>query len=147
MEYRRLGATGLKVSELCLGCMTFGRESDEKESFRIAAKFFEGGGNFLDTANVYAAGKSEEITGRIIKDRRSEVILATKVRFNANIFIGKPVPPNEWGLSRGHIMAEVEASLKRLGTDYIDLYQVHAWDFEAPIEETLPTPRFVFVSG
>ncbi len=137
MEYRRLGATGLKVAELCLGCMTFGRESDENESRKIIDRYIEAGGNFLDTANVYAAGMSEQITGRLIKDRRKSLVLATKVRFNANLFIGKPVGPNEWGLSRGHIMAEVEASLTRLGTDYIDLYQVHAWDFETPIEETM----------
>jgi aryl-alcohol dehydrogenase-like predicted oxidoreductase len=137
MEYRRLGATGLKVSELCLGAMTFGRETDETESRRILDKFVEVGGNFIDTANVYAAGASEEILGRIIGERRNSLILATKVRFNANIFLGKPVGPNEWGLSRGHIMAEVERSLTRLRTDYIDLYQVHAWDFETPIEETM----------
>ena len=137
MEYRRLGATGLKVSELCLGCMTFGRESDESEARKITDRFLEVGGNFLDTANVYAAGASEEITGHLIKDRRNSLVLATKVRFNANLFIGKPVGPNEWGLSRRHILSEVESSLRRLGTDYIDLYQVHSWDFETPIEETL----------
>jgi aryl-alcohol dehydrogenase-like predicted oxidoreductase len=137
MEYRRLGATGLKVSELCLGCMTFGRETDEATARRIIDRYLELGGNFLDTANVYAAGASEEITGRIIKDRRDSVVLATKVRFNANIFLGKPVPPNDIGLSRRHIMAEVERSLRRLQTDYIDLYQVHSWDFETPIEETM----------
>jgi aryl-alcohol dehydrogenase-like predicted oxidoreductase len=137
MEYRRLGATGLKVSELCLGCMTFGRETDEATARRIIDRYLELGGNFLDTANVYAAGASEEITGRIIKDRRDSVVLATKVRFNANIFLGKPVPPNDIGLSRRHIMAEVERSLRRLQTDYIDLYQVHSWDSETPIEETM----------
>jgi aryl-alcohol dehydrogenase-like predicted oxidoreductase len=137
MEYRRLGATGLKVSELCLGCMTFGRETDEATARRIIDRYLELGGNFLDTANVYAAGASEEITGRIIKDRRDSVVLATKVRFNANIFLDKPVPPNDIGLSRRHIMAEVERSLRRLQTDYIDLYQVHSWDFETPIEETM----------
>jgi aryl-alcohol dehydrogenase-like predicted oxidoreductase len=137
MQYRRIGATGLKVSELCLGCMTFGRETDESESRRIVDRFVEAGGNFLDTANVYAAGASEEITGRAIKERRNQLVLATKVRFNANLFMGKPVEPNEWGLSRKHILQEVECSLRRLGTDYIDLYQVHSWDFETPIEETL----------
>ncbi len=137
MEYRRLGATGLKVSELCLGCMTFGRETDEATARKIVDRFIDLGGNFLDTANVYAAGASEEITGRIIKDRRQSVVLATKVRFNANIFLGKPVPPNDIGLSRRHILAEVERSLRRLQTDYIDLYQVHSWDFETPIEETM----------
>ena len=137
MEYRRLGGTGLKVSALCLGCMTFGRETDEANARKIIDRYLELGGNFLDTANVYAAGASEEITGRIIKERRQSLVLATKVRFNANVFLGKPVPPNEIGLSRGHIMAEVERSLRRLQTDYIDLYQVHSWDFETPIEETM----------
>ena len=137
MDYRRIGSTGLKVSELCLGCMTFGRESDETEAGRIVDRFIEAGGNFLDTANVYAAGRLEEITGRLIKERRHSLVLATKVRFNANAFVGKPVAPNDVGLSRRHIMAEVDASLRRLQTDYIDLYQVHAWDFETPIEETL----------
>lgn len=137
MDYRRIGSTGLKVSELCLGCMTFGRESDETEAGRIVDRFIEAGGNFLDTANVYAAGRLEEITGRLIKERRHSLVLATKVRFNANAFVGKPVAPNDVGLSRRHIMAEVDARLRRLQTDYIDLYQVHAWDFETPIEETL----------
>ncbi|HTR62650.1 MAG TPA: aldo/keto reductase [Candidatus Binataceae bacterium] len=137
MEYRRLGGTGLKVAELCLGCMTFGRETNEANARKIIDRYIELGGNFLDTANVYAAGASEEITGRIIKERRQSLVLATKVRFNANAFLGKPVPPNEIGLSRGHIMAEVERSLRRLQTDYIDLYQVHSWDYETPIEETM----------
>ena len=137
MEYRRLGGTGLKVAELCLGCMTFGRETDEANARKIIDRYIELGGNFLDTANVYAAGASEEITGRIIKERRQSLVLATKVRFNANAFMGKPVPPNDIGLSRAHIMAEVERSLRRLQTDYIDLYQVHSWDYETPIEETM----------
>ena len=88
MEYRRLGGTGLKVSELCLGCMTFGRETDEANARKIIDHYLELGGNFLDTANVYAAGASEEITGRIIKERRQSLVLATKVRFNANVFFG-----------------------------------------------------------
>jgi aryl-alcohol dehydrogenase-like predicted oxidoreductase len=137
MEHRRLGASGLKVSEFCLGCMTFGRETDESEARRIVARFIDAGGNFFDTANVYAAGASEEITGRAIREHRKDLVLATKVRFNAKIFMGKPVGPNEWGLSRKHIMEEIEASLRRLQTDYIDLYQVHSWDFETPIDETL----------
>jgi aryl-alcohol dehydrogenase-like predicted oxidoreductase len=137
MEYRRLGATGLKVSELCLGCMTFGRETDETTAGKILDRFVEVGGNFLDTANVYAAGASEEILGRILGERRKDLVVATKVRFNANAFVGKPVAPNQIGLSRGHIMSEVDASLRRLNTDYIDLYQVHMWDFETPIEETM----------
>src|ERR1700730_15258431 len=138
MDYRRLGATGLKVSELSLGCMTFGRESSEEESSKMVDKFVEAGGNLLDTANVYAAGASEEILGRVLKHhRRDELVIATKVRFNAKLFTGGKVGPNEIGLSRGHIMAEVENSLRRLQLDYIDLYQVHAWDFETPIEETM----------
>jgi aryl-alcohol dehydrogenase-like predicted oxidoreductase len=117
--------------------MTFGRETDEANARKIVDRYLELGGNFLDTANVYAAGASEEITGRVIKERRQSLVLATKVRFNANVFLGKPVPPNDIGLSRGHILAEVERSLRRLQTDYIDLYQVHSWDFETPIEETM----------
>src|SRR5882762_6757097 len=111
MEYRRIGATGLKVSELCLGCMTFGRETDESVASKILDRFLDAGGNFLDTANVYAAGKSEEILGNILGSRRSSIVLATKVRFNANAIMGKPVAPNQIGLSRGHIMSEVENSL------------------------------------
>ena len=114
MEYRRLGATGLKVSELCLGCMTFGRETDETTAGKILDRFIEVGGNFLDTANVYAAGASEEILGRILGERRKDLVVATKVRFNANAFIGKPVAPNQIGLSRGHIMSEVEAVCTRV---------------------------------
>src|ERR1700675_2381191 len=138
MEFRRLGGTGLKVSELCLGCMTFGRETDESTARNILDRYIEVGGNFLDTANVYAAGASEEILGRIIGERRSSLVVATKVRFNANAFMGKPVPPNAIGLSRGHILSEVENSLRRLKTDYIDLYQVHSWYYETPIDETMP---------
>jgi aryl-alcohol dehydrogenase-like predicted oxidoreductase len=117
--------------------MTFGRETDEPTAGKILDRFIDLGGNFLDTANVYAAGASEEILGRIVGERRNDLIIATKVRFNANIFMGKPVGPNQIGLSRAHIMSEVEASLRRLKMDYIDLYQVHSWDFETPIEETM----------
>jgi aryl-alcohol dehydrogenase-like predicted oxidoreductase len=117
--------------------MTFGRETEEKIARKILDHFIEVGGNFIDTANVYAAGASEEILGRIVGERRKDLIVATKVRFNANSFMGKPVAPNQIGLSRAHIMSEVEASLRRLQTDYIDLYQVHSWDFETPIEETM----------
>src|SRR3712207_4576915 len=131
MEYRRLGRTGLMVSELCLGCMTFGRELDEEGSREIAARFLEAGGNFIDTADVYAMGSSEEIVARAIKDVRDDIVLATKVRFA----VGDG--PNDVGLSRKHVISGCEASLRRLGTDYIDLYQVHAWDALTPLEETL----------
>ncbi len=131
MEYRRLGRTGLMVSELCLGGMTFGRELDEAGSREIVNRFLEAGGNFIDTADVYEAGLSEEITGRAIKGVRDDVVLATKVRFS----MGEG--PNDVGLSRKHVISGCEASLRRLGTDYIDLYQVHLWDAATPLEETL----------
>ena len=132
MEYRRLGKTGLMVSELCLGCMTFGRELDEEGSKEIVGRFLGAGGNFIDTADVYAEGLSEEITGRAIKGGlREDVVLATKVRFPMGD------GPNDVGLSRKHVVAGCEASLRRLGTDYIDLYQVHMWDAVTPLEETL----------
>jgi aryl-alcohol dehydrogenase-like predicted oxidoreductase len=131
MEYRRLGRTGLMVSELCLGCMTFGRELDEEGSRKVIARFLEAGGNFIDTADVYANGASEEITGRAIKGVRDQVVLATKVRFPMGD------GPNDVGLSRKHVISGLEESLERLGTDYIDLYQVHAWDALTPLEETL----------
>lgn len=142
MEYRFLGKTGLRVSELCLGTMTFGRESSEAESHQILDRFVEAGGNFLDTANVYNRGVSEEIIGRWLKGKnRDEVVLATKVRFPMGS------GPNEAGLSRKHILASVEASLRRLGVDYIDLYQVHCWDGQTPLEETLSTLDSLVKSG
>ena len=119
MDYRRLGDTGLMVSELCLGCMTFGREADEEASKGLVARFLEVGGNFVDTADVYTKGVSEEITGRSLEGVRDEVVLATKVRFPMGD------GPNEVGLSRKHVTQGCEESLMRLGTDYIDLYQVH----------------------
>jgi aryl-alcohol dehydrogenase-like predicted oxidoreductase len=131
MEYRRLGRTGLMVSELCLGTMTFGRELDEEGSREIIARFLDAGGNFIDTADVYETGLSEEITGRAVKGVRDDVVLATKVRFP----MGEG--PNDAGLSRKHILAGCEASLRRLGTDHIDLYQVHMWDAATPLQETL----------
>ncbi len=130
MDYRRLGNTGVMVSELCLGCMTFGNEADESESNAIIHRFVESGGNFLDTADVYSRGTSEQITGRAIHGMRDDIVLATKVRFA----MGEK--PNEVGLSRKHIMQGCEASLRRLGTDYIDLYQAHCWDAATPLEET-----------
>jgi aryl-alcohol dehydrogenase-like predicted oxidoreductase len=132
MQYRRLGTTGLMVSELCLGCMTFGRELDEEGSKEIVSRFLEAGGNFIDTADVYERGASEEILGRALKGvRREDVVLATKVRFP----MGEG--PNDVGLSRKHIISGCDASLARLGTDYVDLYQVHAWDAATPLQETL----------
>jgi aryl-alcohol dehydrogenase-like predicted oxidoreductase len=131
MEYRRLGETGLMVSELCLGTMTFGRELDEEASRGMISRFLEAGGNFIDTADVYEAGRSEEITGHAIEGiDRDELVLATKVRF--------PMAdgPNNAGLSRKHVLAGCEASLRRLGTDYLDLYQVHMWDAATPLKET-----------
>jgi len=142
MEYRYLGRTGLKVSELCLGTMTFGREIDEETSHRLLDRFVEAGGNFVDTADVYSRGISEEIVGRWLKGkRRDELVIATKVRFP----MGEG--PNEVGLSRKHIVAGVEASLRRLGTDYIDLYQVHCWDGSTPLKETLGTLDGLVRSG
>jgi aryl-alcohol dehydrogenase-like predicted oxidoreductase len=131
MDYRRLGRTGLMVSELCLGTMTFGRELDEAGSKAMISRFLDAGGNFVDTADVYERGVSEEITGRAIKGVREDVVLATKVRFP----MGEG--PNDVGLSRKHVIAGCEDSLRRLGTDYVDLYQVHAWDAATPLEETL----------
>jgi aryl-alcohol dehydrogenase-like predicted oxidoreductase len=142
MEYRYLGRTGLKVSELCLGAMTFGRESSEADSIAMLDHFAAAGGNFIDTANVYTRGASEEIVGRWLKTRpRADVIIATKVRFP----MGDGV--NEAGLSRKHILDSVAASLRRLQTDYIDLYQVHCWDRGTPLEETLSTLDGLVKSG
>lgn len=132
MEYRRLGRTGLMVSELCLGTMTFGNEADEETSKQITDRFVEAGGNFVDTANVYSKGVSEELTGQAIaRHEREDIVLATKFRFPMGD------GPNDSGASRKHIVAACEASLRRLGTDYIDLYQIHCWDAHTPVEETL----------
>jgi aryl-alcohol dehydrogenase-like predicted oxidoreductase len=131
MQYTTLGRSGLSVSRLCLGTMTFGREADEAESRAIVERFVAAGGNFVDTADVYGQGVSEEITGRAVASRRDEIVLATKVRFEMGD------GPNDVGLSRRHVIAGCEASLRRLGTDWIDLYQVHMWDEKTPIEETL----------
>jgi aryl-alcohol dehydrogenase-like predicted oxidoreductase len=135
MEYRYLGRAGLKVSELCLGTMTFGREADEAASFDMLDRFVEAGGNFLDTANTYAQGASEEILGRWAQARgcRDDLVIATKVRFT----VGDG--PNDVGLSRKHVLRQAEASLARLGLDYVDLLQVHSWDPGTPLEETLST--------
>jgi len=136
MQFRQLGSSGLLVSELCLGAMLFGEESSRgtppEDAHRLMSTFVEAGGNFIDTANVYAGGRSEEIVGQWLKDHnRHDVLIATKVRFTR----GEGV--NAEGLSRAHILTEVENSLRRLGTDYIDLYQTHMWDEVAPLDETL----------
>lgn len=134
MQNRFLGRTGLLVSELCLGTMTFGRETSEEDSFAIMDRFVEAGGNFIDTADVYSNGLSEEIVGRwLTKQERDALVVATKVRFPMGSHA------NDVGLSRKHILAGVKNSLRRLQTDYIDLYQVHAWDDKTPLEETLST--------
>ncbi len=142
MDYRYLGKTGLKVSELCLGAMTFGREATEEVSHQILDRFAEAGGDFIDTADVYSRGVSEEILGRWLKGKpRDDFVIATKVRFP----MGEG--PNDVGLSRKHILLGVEASLRRLDTDYIDLYQVHCWDGATPLEETLSTLDSLVRSG
>lgn len=141
MKYKTLGNSGLVVSELCLGTMTFGNELDEKDSINMVHRFIDEGGNFIDTANVYVNGLSEKIVGKAIKDRRSEVVLATKVRMQQEDH------PNGAGLSRKHIMDAVDASLERLDTDYIDLYQMHVWDHLTPVEETMRTLDDLITSG
>ena len=142
MDYRYLGRTGLKVSELCLGAMTFGRETEEDDSYALMDRFAEAGGNFIDTANVYSRGGSETIVGRWLKEkRREDYVIATKVRWPMGD------APNDQGLSRKHILAAVDASLSRLQTDYIDLYQIHGWDPGAAMEETLGTLHKLVGSG
>jgi len=134
MRYRFLGRSGLKVSELCLGAMTFGRETDEKTSHSMLDTFVGAGGTFVDTADVYGQGRSEEILGDwLAQGARERVVVATKVRFPMGD------GPNDQGLSRGHIRRSVENSLRRLKTDHVDLYQVHAWDGATALEETLST--------
>lgn len=147
MKYQLLGNSGLKVSELCLGTMTFGSsffniaKVDQAEANRMVARSWEAGINFFDTADVYSYGESEEILGRAIRDsgiKREAAIVATKVRSQMTQEpTGGPGDVNDSGLSRHHIMAACDASLRRLGTDYIDLYQVHGWDILTPIEETM----------
>ncbi len=131
MEYRNLGRTGLKVSEICLGTMTFGLYTDEAEADRMLGLTIDAGVNFIDTANAYIGGKSETILGNILGKRREDLILATK-------FFNPMGPgPNDSGWSRSHLMKSVEASLKRLKTDYIDIFYIHHVDVQTPIEETL----------
>lgn len=124
----------MKVSPLCLGCMMFGGRTEPKESYAIIDRAIDEGTNFLDTANVYSRGRSEEVTGEALKrnGKRSRIVLATKVHGTMD-----DDDPNAGGNSRRHIMEQVEASLKRLQTDYIDLYQIHRPQSEVPIDETL----------
>ncbi len=151
MEYARLGSTGMKVSRLCLGCMSFGQRSegvqwelDEEQSRPYIQRALELGINFFDTADVYLHGTSETVLGRALRDfaaSRDEVVIATKVHFP----MGQG--PNDRGLSRKHILSSIDASLKRLGTDYVDLYQIHRWDYETPIEETMEAMHDVVRAG
>ncbi|GES47344.1 oxidoreductase [Rhizobium dioscoreae] len=151
MEYVKLGRTGLEVSRICLGCMTYGDPNKgthawslkEEDSRPLLRQAIEAGINFLDTANTYSNGSSEEIVGRAIKDfaRRDDIVLATKV-FNRM----RP-GPNGAGLSRKAIFDEIDNSLRRLGTDYVDLYQIHRWDYTTPIEETLEALHDVVKAG
>lgn len=151
MKYNNLGSSGIKVSKLCLGCMTFGVPDrgdhgwtlPEDQSRPLIRQALESGINFFDTANAYSDGTSEEILGRALKDftRRDEVVLATKVYFP----MGRD--PNAGGLSRKAIFSAIDASLRRLGTDYVDLYQIHRWDSETPIEETLDALHDVVKAG
>jgi len=131
MEYHFLGNTGVKVSSLCMGTMTFGREADEATSTSMFNRCREAGINFFDCANVYANGEAEKILGKLIADCRGEVIITSKVYSK----MGPDI--NAGGTSRRHIMAAVEASLKRLNTDYIDIYFLHNFDNETPLEESL----------
>jgi 1-deoxyxylulose-5-phosphate synthase len=151
MRYRKLGTTGLDVSPICLGCMSFGTPDrgthqwtlDEATSLPLIRQALDAGINFLDTANVYSDGTSEEIVGRAIAEhgRRDELVIATKVHGHMR------KGPNGSGLSRNAIISELDRSLARLGTDYIDLYQIHRWDFRTPIDETMQALHDVVRSG
>ncbi|MFC0216005.1 aldo/keto reductase [Paenibacillus chartarius] len=151
MQYVKLGNTGLDVSRICLGCMSFGVAErwthpwvlNEEQSRPIIRKALELGINFFDTANIYSVGASEEIVGRALKDyaNRDEIVIATKVHFRMH------QGPNGAGLSRKAIMSEIDKSLQRLGTDYVDLYQIHRWDYDTPIEETMEALHDVVKAG
>lgn len=148
MKIQRLGRTGLKVTEVCLGTMTFGYQCDEQASFKIMDEAAASGVNFIDTADVYpvpvsleTAGRTEEIVGRWLSGKREQFVLATKCRMQMG------TGANDGGLSRKHVLSAIEASLRRLGTDYIDLYQVHAPDPETPIDETLSALDRIVESG
>lgn len=151
MEYTRLGSTGMQVSRICLGCMGFGDAErwihkwvlDEERSRQIIKKALDLGINFFDTANVYSLGASEEILGRALKDfaNRDDVVIATKL--HGRMRDG----PNGSGLSRKAILSEIDQSLKRLGTDFVDLYLIHRWDYDTPIEETMEALHDVVKAG
>ncbi|MGH2631819.1 MAG: aldo/keto reductase [Tepidiformaceae bacterium] len=149
MLYNNLGKTGVKVSRLCLGMMTYGSSQwrdwvlDEAAARPFVQRALDAGMNFFDTADVYSVGASETVTGKLLKElaQRDQVVLATKV---CNP-MGRG--PNERGLSRKHIMQSIDASLKRLGTDYVDLYQIHRWDYSTPIEETMEALNDVIRAG
>ena len=151
MHYTRLGPTGLTVSRICLGCMTYGEPGrgahpwtlDEAASRPLIRRAIEAGINFFDTANAYSDGTSEEIVGRALRDfgRRDELVVATKVRYAAR------KAPNVGGLSRKAIFHEIDASLQRLGMDFVDLYQIHRWDPHTPIEETMEALHDVVKAG
>jgi 1-deoxyxylulose-5-phosphate synthase len=149
MEYVRFGRTGLKVSRICLGCMSYGSPKwapwvlDEEQARPFIRQALELGFNFFDTADIYSLGESERITGAALKEyaRRDEVVIATKVRGAMS------KEPNDQGLSRKHIMASIDASLRRLQTDHVDLYQIHRFDYETPIEETLEALHDVVKAG
>ena len=152
MEYVKLGNTGVDVSPICLGCMSFGSAEgwvhnpwalNEEDSRAIIKKALDLGINFFDTANGYAHGNSEEILGRALSDyaNRDEVVIATKV------FVPMRKGPNGGGLSRKHIMSQIDQSLKRLGTDYVDLYIIHRWDYHTPIEETMEALHDIVKAG
>jgi aryl-alcohol dehydrogenase (NADP+) len=149
MDYIRLGKTGLKVSRICLGCMTYGSPKwrdwilDESAARPFFKQALDVGINFFDTADVYSLGASEEVTGRALKEmaKRDQVVIATKVCSP----MGKGA--NDRGLSRKHIMESIDASLKRLGTSYVDLYQIHRWDYDTPIEETVGALNDVVKAG
>jgi len=151
MDYTNLGKSGLKVSRICLGCMTYGVSDrgahswtlDEEKSRPLIKQAIELGINFFDTANTYSDGTSEEFIGRALKDfaRREEIVVATKVYFPMR------EGPNARSLSRKAIMTEIDASLRRLGMDYVDLYQIHRWDRKTPIEETLEALHDVIKAG
>ena len=150
MEYVRFGNTGMKVSRLCLGTMTYGKRTErwrwalnEEQSRPFIKKALELGINFFDTADMYSVGSSEEVVGAALKDfvRRDDVVIATKV------FNPMSEAPNDGGLSRKHIMSSIDASLRRLKTDYVDLYQIHRWDYNTPIEETMEALHDIVKAG